>query len=105
MIGQFVYMAGAPCGHIILDLSWRNGAAEARVSSPDHVVELFTQNDMGVRCDDEAMSLPIALGYAVLLAGLSETALIVSGDRTAWPSAWGELMDMVPVEVRRARSH
>ena len=105
MIGRFVYMNGAPGGHIVLDLSWRDGAPEARVSSPDHVVELFRRQDMSVRYDDEAMSLPIALGYAVLLAGLSETDLVVSGDRSAWPSEWGELVDMHPMAVNRARAH
>jgi hypothetical protein len=105
MIGQFIYTAGAPQDHIVLDLTWRGAVAEARVSSPEHVIELFERGDVGVRQDDEFMSLPIALGYAVLLAGLSQTALVVTGDRSAWPCEWGELLELQQPALRRARSH
>jgi hypothetical protein len=105
MIGRFVYMAGPPEGHIVLDLSYGARTAEARVYSPDHVAHLFQQHQIGMRYEDELMSLPIALSYAVLLAGLSDTALVVSGDRSAWPQEWGELLDMRPAALVGAKSH
>lgn len=105
MIGHFVFMAGAPANHIVLHMGWNGDTPMARVSSPQDVVDRFKNEAMNVREDDEYMSLPIALSYAVLLSSLSDAGLIVSGDRSAWPVEWGQLLDMQPYSVLKARSH
>jgi len=93
MIGRFWY-AESPCGkHITVRLAWQNGSARARVEPPAGVADKLGDDDIPLRADDEFMSLPIALGYAVLIAGLSETSLTVTGDVTAWPQEWGSLSE------------
>jgi hypothetical protein len=105
MIGQFIFTAGPPAGFICLELAWDRDDQIGRVRSPDHVVNLLKDHEVGVRRDDEFMSLPIALGYAVMLAGLSGADLVLSGDRSAWPMAWGDLIEMPALRMVRVRSH
>lgn len=93
MIGRFWY-AESPCrNHIAVRLAWQDGLAKARVESPLALVDELSGTDIPFRKDDEFMVLPIALGYAVLLAGLSKTRLTVTGDVTAWPQEWGSLSE------------
>ncbi|NGP19403.1 hypothetical protein [Devosia aurantiaca] len=104
MIGRFVYMAGAPAGYIVLQMVWRDNLPMARVRSPEIVVDRLRDDNMDVRREDEYMSLAVALGYGVLLAGLSGAGMVLSGDRSVWPDEWGELMDMQPLSLAWAKS-
>lgn len=47
---------------------------------------------MSPKKSDEYMRLPIALGYGVMVAGVTAASLVVSGDATAWPLKWGDLV-------------
>jgi hypothetical protein len=44
----------------------------------------------------ESLVLPIALGLSLILAGLSDSYLVLSGEKTAWNENWGALLDLPP---------
>ena len=88
MIGHFSY-SKMPCRkHVAVRLGWQCGQSMARVEPPADIVHALP---FDIPLDDEYMSLPIALGYAVMLSGLSGTKMTLTGDVSAWPEEWGSL--------------
>ena len=105
MIGHFYYMAGAPDGEVVLDLGWEGGAPTGRVIASPAVLDVLEGHGVGARSDEEPMSLPLALSYAVLLATLSGASLYLTGDRSAWEPHWGDLFEPLPRQRASLRSH
>jgi hypothetical protein len=88
MIGQFSY-SEMPCTkHVAVRLGWQSGESVARVETPADVAQVLPFH---IPLDDEYMSLPIALGYAVMISGMSGTKMTLTGDVSAWPEQWGAL--------------
>lgn len=105
MIGRFVYKPEAMRDDIVLHMGWLGQKPVAQVIPPCWVVDMLKDHEVAAREDDEYMGLPMALSYGVLLAGLSGASLVVAGDRSAWPSEWGNLMEIHPIGMARAKSH
>jgi hypothetical protein len=42
----------------------------------------------------ERLALPIALGLSIILAGLSDSHVVLTGDKSAWKENWGTLLDV-----------
>lgn len=105
MIGQFWFAESDPGGHVILHLSWDSGEVQGTVGCPQSVVLSLQQRDIPVRAEDERMHLSFALGYAVMISTLSETPLTLTGDSSAWPSAWGSLKSRTVLNFHRAQAH
>lgn len=93
MIGQFTYSDEAPCSHVILNLAWDGSAAVGRVAVPGWARSALRATHGCTRDHDEYMRLGIALSYGVLLATAAGLPLTITGDRSAWPAEWGELVD------------
>lgn len=88
MIGQF-WFAESPCRlHVAVRLDWRSGERVGRVEPPAEVAERLP---FDVPVEDEFITLPMALGFAVTIAALAGSKLTITGDVTAWPEDWGVL--------------
>lgn len=99
MIARFEYAIAPPSGHVVLDMSWNGDQAGARVIAPDWVIDALTDRGFPVRDDDEFVGLAMALSYGVLVASMAGADLTLSGDRSAWPLAWGVLFDKPRLEL------
>jgi len=93
MIGRFWYAEIPRDDHIAIRLVWRDGLALAKVEPPTGIADTLGDIGVMVRREDEFLDLPIAIGYAVLIAGLADTSLTFTGDVTVWPPKWGILLE------------
>lgn len=100
MIGQFSFSDDAPASHIALELAWRDGYASGRIIAPGSVVEDLAEQ-LAMRPQDEFISLPIALGYSIIVAMTAGVPLTLTGDRSVWPEDLGALQS----QVQEIRSH
>lgn len=89
MIGRFWYEDTPSVAHISLALTWQDGEPHGRLKAPAYLCEQLEET-FGYR-EDEAMRLPFALSYAVLLAAISGEKLTLTGDISVWPEEWGKL--------------
>ena len=92
MIANFRFSEIPPSEHIVLDLAWSQDGPVGRVRTPQHLFGMLEHMGMSPKKNDEYMRLPIALGYGVMVAGVTAASLVVSGDATAWPPKWGDLV-------------
>jgi hypothetical protein len=92
MIAHFCFSDRPPPEHVVLDLAWSEDGPVGRVKTPQHLFGMLEHMGMSPKKDDEYMRLPIALGYGVMVAGMTAASLVVSGDLTAWPAKWGDLV-------------
>jgi hypothetical protein len=105
MIAQFWFAEEPPPTHISLQLTLIDGEPYGRVYAPPDVVSEMLERDMPARQEDEFIWLPLALGYAVTMSGITSAALTLTGDLTAWPQDWGILSERSAFNRRSARSH
>lgn len=103
MIGHFSYHPHGAPNHVLVEMCWRPTGEAARVLAPAWVVERLAEFDVGVRREDELMSLHLAMSYAVLLAALSNAPLCLSGDKSVWPERWGKLLEGSAAPIFSAR--
>lgn len=89
MIGRFWYEDTPSVAHISLTLIWHDGEPHGRLKAPAYLCEQLGET-FGYR-EEEAMTLPFALSYAVLLAAISGAKLTLTGDVSVWPDEWGKL--------------
>ena len=92
MIGQFLYDAEGDQSRVQLMLCDIGGTPGGVVSIPPHIVVSLRALKLPVRTIDEFMKLEFALGYAVTVAGIAGTGLLLLGEKDVWPSSWGELI-------------
>lgn len=91
MIADMRYAEHPPDSHVVVHLQWELGDRKAVVTAPDEVIFAMEMMDVQVRPSDELMIIPVAVSYAMFLAGMANVPLTVSGDCTVWPEDWGEL--------------
>ena len=93
MLGQFWYREVAPETDISLNLQWLGGQAKGKVFVPCPVAKKELELDLRVQKNDEYLSLPLAISYALFIAAMSGTKLTITGDTSAWPPEWGTLLE------------
>jgi hypothetical protein len=93
MIGHFAFNDEGLPDHIIVAMVWTPSGESGCVIAPPEVVEKLRDLDIGVRGEDEVMSLSFALSYGVMLATLAEAPLCLAGDRSVWPEEWGSFIE------------
>ncbi|WP_157959573.1 hypothetical protein [Devosia submarina] len=74
-------------------MQWKDRGAIGVLHVPESVSNLTKGTDYEFIKSGESLALPIALGLGLILAGLSDADLVLSGDKTAWKENWGALLD------------
>jgi hypothetical protein len=78
---------------MLIEMRWEDRGAAGVLHIPTSVSNLIRGTDYEYIRSGESLALPIALGLSLILAGLTNTSLVLSGDRTAWKDEWGALID------------
>ena len=90
MIGDFRFEA-RPCPDTVaVYLFWDDDARMGRVIVPDKAQQLINASE-GPDTDD--LPLISAIAYGLTLAGMTDTRLSLTGDRTVWNEHWGNLKE------------
>ncbi len=101
MLGHFVYSKDPVDDCMLIEMQWRNDDRIGVLHVPPSVTNLVEGSDYEHIQTGESLALPIALGLGVILAGLTDVDLVLTGDRTAWKSSWGSLkLDFNDVELQ-----
>lgn len=95
VIGRFSFASAPSTSHILLELKWHNGERVGCIRAPKDILDAFGET-LVMRETDEFVQFAFALGYAVTIASMTETPLTLTGDRSAWPNEFGDLMPRLP---------
>ena len=76
-----------------IEMQWKDRGAIGVLHVPPAVSSLTKGTDYEYIRSGESLALPIALGLGLILAGLTDAHLVLSGDKTAWKESWGALLD------------
>jgi hypothetical protein len=79
-----------------VELRWEAGLPVGVLHIAPAVSKLLKGSDYEHIRSGESLALPIALGLSLILAGLTESHLVLSGERTVWNANWGALLDLPP---------
>lgn len=90
MIADFRYQTVPDCGQVVIKLFWENNEPMGRVIVPRSIEQEMDEADMPKPVDFPVFT---AIGYGVLLAGKSQRALCLTGDRSVWHARWGRLKE------------
>lgn len=98
MIGSFFFSVRPPDGVVELSLvQEEDGARMGEIGVPAMLLERMRERRYPLALD--SLPLETALGYAIVIALKASIPLVLTGDRTAWNSEWGHLIDL-PVSRR-----
>jgi hypothetical protein len=75
-------------------MQWQDRGAMGALHIPPHVSDLLAGTEFEHIKNGESMLLPIALGVGVIFAAMTDTSLVLSGEKSAWKDSWGALLDM-----------
>jgi len=90
MIGDFRFSA-APSQEVVrIELYWSGKNRFAKVILPIEV-ERAVRDEALPSAED--LGIGPALAYGIVMATTSQRQMLITGDRSAWPDAWGQLMD------------
>ena len=90
MIGDFRYEERPSDAGVIVDLSWIDGEPHAAVRLTADVHNECNLHGLPT-ISEQAIRLPFALATAIIVAGLCEAEMCLTGNRQAWPVQWGAL--------------
>ena len=90
MLAVFRYSERSSDSEIVVTMHVRHGVGMGSVYVPWTVQEVMQEMGLGV-VTDEPMRLHFALAHALIVAGQMNMGVRITGDRSAWPDAWGEL--------------
>ena len=76
-----------------IEMQWRDRGAVGVLHIPSAVSKITAGTDYEHIKSGESLALPVALGLGIILAGLADAHLLLSGDKTAWKDNWGALLD------------
>lgn len=93
MLGQFFYSPLVLDGCVVIEMRWEDRGAKGVLHIPPRVSEITAGTDYEHIRSGESLIIPIALGVGIIFAGLADTPLVLSGDRSAWKETWGLLLD------------
>ena len=93
VLGQFFYSRQIFDDCMQIEMQWADQGAIGVLHVPPAVTNLTRGTDYEFIRSGERLALPIALGLGLILAGLTDAHLILSGDKTAWKESWGALLD------------
>lgn len=91
MIGQFRFAPNPSDETIAISMSWQDDQPQGSIYFPPDVRHLAEEADHFLVQHGETLTLGMALGIGVMLAALTNHALCLSGDETAWRQEWGRL--------------
>jgi hypothetical protein len=101
VLGHFVYSDHPADDCMLIEMRWRSDDPIGVLHVPPSVTHLIEGSNYEQIQSGESLALPIALGLGVILAGLTNTDLVLSGDTTAWKTSWGSLRpDFNDVELQ-----
>lgn len=93
MLGQFWYGGDAADAGVVMHLSWIDSEPMAKVTAPTWAIERLKGLQDTFAPQEEYIRLPFALSYAILLSCLANLTFTISGDASAWPAQWGNLLE------------
>lgn len=88
MIGDFRFSADPPDDVVRIHMYWDGTKRVAKVLLPAEVKQ--AAHEVSMLATDE-LGLGPALAYGIAMATTSERSLLITGDKSAWPDAWGQL--------------
>jgi hypothetical protein len=77
---------------MVVELQGTVGSALGVLHIPDVISDQLIGSEYENIKSGERLVLPIALGLGLILAGLTDTDFILSGDRSVWKETWGTLL-------------
>lgn len=93
MLGNFWYRIVPPPDDVVVELCWVEGERRAKVTTPCWISEHPLASKILLEPSEEYIGLPMAFSYGVLIAATAGAYFTISGDRSAWPSEWGDLIE------------
>lgn len=87
-----MYSPQIPDGCMVVEMKWADQGPVGVLHVPKSVSDIVVNTDYESIKSGETLALLIALGLGVILAGLADTDLFLSGDKTAWKESWGALV-------------
>jgi hypothetical protein len=92
MIADFLF-SETPIDEAVMVLiaSDSDGGSSGQLIVPPAVVDILVEH--GYPSLTGLLPIESALAYGVILAGKANRSLVLTGDRIAWRTAWGRLID------------
>jgi hypothetical protein len=76
-----------------IEMQWEGDTPIGVLCIPASISNLLIGSDFEHIRSGESLALPISLGLCLILSALTNSHLVLSGDRTAWKENWGALLD------------
>lgn len=89
MIADLRFVADVPGGAVSVEMFWEGGRPMGLINVPGDIMYfVLTENLPSL----DALPLMSAVAYAMTLANIGETDLVVTGEASAWLPRWGRLI-------------